>query len=58
MTKTAEILHIGRIQFWQNGIMIGFVSHIEAIKMVDSGMYRIINSQTIDWTGVMIDNME
>ena len=58
MAHNTEILHSGKIQYWQNGIMIGIISHKEAIKLVDSGIYRIINSQAIEWVGASPDDTD
>ena len=38
-----------KVQMWQKGTMMSVISETEAKELVESGTYRRINSQAIDW---------
>ena len=39
-----------KVQYWQNGLMMGLISRQEADEMLKCG-YKEINSQAIEWEG-------
>ena len=41
------------IQMWQNGVMMGLISKVEADQLVYEGSYRWINTQAVEWLGRM-----
>ena len=38
-----------KIQMWQNGVMMGLITHNEATELLNAGNYHVITSQAIEY---------